>query len=790
MSSNGYYNGSGLNISGAPMGQMQAHGVDAFAQRDIMQSALNRSQVLGEVQLGVAKLMDYKTETDARLKLDAIQTETETRVKRGLEAAPGSAESFFYEDGSINTAMIDDLGQEVQGKLGAITPSFIDPDRAQKFAADKDSFSGNLVTRVKGQADLHQLQNIRRASEAALSLCLQNGDYAGAVRELDRQVDAGILMPQEAQAKKIQVGRSSLMRRVSGGGGVNVGGSDFDGDSAALAMAAARDGYAYEGDDGAAGDVPAPNDAVQESGDDAGTGALKMPPYDGNVMDMTVTADARDGLGGDGQMIDATATPGEGWLTGDYSEVIATIPLRDVLDMQDSLTRDDAIYSELQPDGSTRFSCRASAGDATQRVVASANAQGGIDSDAAKAMVANIALASIYENPDATTEQIVSLFNGSGIFEALGDGDGDVGKFRVSSIVKEFSQRGKLGTTQLNLDAIRERVASYVNSPEFGGSSVNSKWDWKCMESYYMPTKEWHSDNAKAGLYRVYTKHWRQYQPKEGKMLDMDDFLDDEAVKFHSWYMNKLYAKEKKAYQDAASDWYMARIGEALINNLDVDDKGRASYGSFASDLAVVDDVLHSYYTPYSYFEAEEIRQKAQADELGRIEPLREAFRKKASHDYEALQALRQRAEAEKQERQRAEKARKQAQADAERERRDEELRRQKEEKRRVLGERLKPRSCSWEWDRKNDDTSPPCCLIPESEYKALVETMGWDGSEHVYVRINGLSIPVVGSTKGKAIRLNTSAAMKVQSGSSRRKRRDLLKSHGTLGYTFTFRNY
>ena len=133
MSSNGYYNGSGLNISGAPMGQMQAHGVDAFAQRDIMQSALNRSQVLGEVQLGVAKLMDYKTETDALQQLDAIQTETETRVKRGLEAAPGSAESFFYEDGSINTAMIDDLGQEVQGQLGAIAPSFIDPDRAQRF---------------------------------------------------------------------------------------------------------------------------------------------------------------------------------------------------------------------------------------------------------------------------------------------------------------------------------------------------------------------------------------------------------------------------------------------------------------------------------------------------------------------------------------------------------------------------------------------------------------------------------------------------------------------------------
>lgn len=737
-----------------------------------------------------AQLRDFGVRQQVEHRQRELDLQMQQDFERRAELPWGAEGSFFSADGQLDDDAVAAFTQSWQQKNNDLPDGYWLTENAMRSDAERQARNDQMVSRVTLQLLDRESKNRAQAFKDNFDLALAQGDSLGACRIVDDAVSSGQVTPARGQLMKIQVGRSSLMRRVSGGGGVNVGGSDFDGDSAALAMAAARDGYAYEGDDGAAGDVPAPNDAVQESGDDAGTGALKMPPYDGKVMDMTVTADARDGVGGDGQMIDATATPGEGWLTGDYSEVIATLPLRDVLDMQDSLTRDDAIYSELQPDGSTRFSCRASAGDATQRVVASANAQGGIDSDAAKAMVANIALASIYENPDATTEQIVSLFNGSGIFEALGDGDGDVGKFRVSSIVKEFSQRGKLGTTKLNLDAIRERVASYVNSPEFGGSSVNSKWDWKCMESYYMPTEEWHSDNAKAGLYRVYTKHWRQYQPKEDKMLDMDDFLDDEAVKFHSWYMNNRYEKEKKPYQDAASDWYMARIGEALLNNLDVDDKGRASYGSFASDLAVVDDVLHSYYTPYSYFEAEEIRQKAQADELGRIEPLREAFRKKASHDYEALQALRQRAEAEKQERQRAEKARKQAQADAERERRDEELRRQKEEKRRVLGERLKPRSCSWEWDRKNDDTSPPCCLIPESEYKALVETMGWDGSEHVYVRVNGLSIPVVGSTKGKAIRLNTSAAMKVQSGSPRRKRRDLLKSHGTLGYTFTFRNY
>ncbi len=215
MSSNGYYNGSGLNISGAPMGQMQAHGVDAFAQRDIMQSALNRSQVLGEVQLGVAKLMDYKTETDALQQLDAIQTETETRVKRGLEAAPGSAESFFYEDGSINTAMIDDLGQEVQGQLGAIAPSFIDPDRAQRFATKKEAFSGNLVMRVKGQADLHQLQNIRRVSDARMQSLLGAFDWDGALGEVDRQLDAGIISPAEADLKRMGINKAAASDELS-----------------------------------------------------------------------------------------------------------------------------------------------------------------------------------------------------------------------------------------------------------------------------------------------------------------------------------------------------------------------------------------------------------------------------------------------------------------------------------------------------------------------------------------------------------------------------------------------
>ncbi len=799
MNDGNFYNGGGLNISGAAMGQMQAHRVEAFAQKDIMQAASNSAQVLGDVQTEVAKLMDYKTETEARKKLEGIQTETQARVKRGLEAAPGSADSFFYEDGSINQSMIDDLGTEVQEKLDSINPSFIDPARGQKFAEAKDDFSGNLTKRVAGQAQLHQLQAIRRTSEAALALEIERGNYSGAAAELDRQVEAGILVPKEAQAKKLQLARMSLGRRVSSGGSVNVGGTEYEGDSAALAVAAAREGYAPAAEDDEA-DASSPPSTLMSTavhaGEGGSSGEFSLPESGVPEAGSATGLFPEDGEAGTLQVPDrgspSLTLPGDSWQQqGDFGGIIRTLPMVDALAMQDELAVNTGIAREVQPDGTTRFSCRASAGDATQRMVAVANIEGEINPETARAMVANIAIASIYENPDATPASIVAQFKDSGVFEALGEGNAETGKIRVEGIVKEFAERGKLGTTKLNLAAIRDRVVAHVGSDRFGKDKL---WEWKRMEALRPPDDEdgrFDKPEGAAGrahwfeLYRIYEKYRDQFNPKQAHTaLDKDEF-EEKAHAFYSWYMgkSKIYSKQRKAYQDAAADWYMARIGEALVNNLDVTEEGKAAYGSYASDLDLVDSVLDAADTWRDSMRmprdmgVEAMQEQARVSEQ-QLESRREVFRRKAAEDYAALNEAR-RSKAEEKSRKKSEEA------DEKRKEKEHE----KEERRTILRERAKPRRCAWEWNRQNDDTSPPFCEIPEAEYHALVEKMGCDGLENVYVRVNGLSIPVVGYTKGKTIRLNTAAAMKVQPGKGRRKRGAMLQTHGTLGYTYTFRN-
>ncbi len=799
MNNGNFYDGGGLNISGAPMGQMQAHKVEAFAMEDMQRANLNRSQFLGKVEESFGKMLDYKAETEGGNQLEGVQIDTQARVKRGLEAAPGSADSFLYEDGSINESAINDFAKEVEGKLDSINPSFINPFLAEEFAKKKEAFSGNLAKRITGQAQMHQLQAIRRTSEAALALCVEKGDYNGAACELDKQVEAGIMLPKEAQAKKLQLGRVSLGRSVSGGGRVNIGGTEYEGDSAALAVSAAREGYAPAAADEEADTASSPSTLTAtevKAGDSSSSGEFTLPevgvpeagsatglfPEDGEAGTLQVPAVGSQSL----------TLPGDSWhQQGDFGGIIRTLPMVDALAMQDELAVNTGVAREVQPDGTTRFSCRASAGDATQRMVAVANIEGEINPETARAMVANIAIASIYENPDATPASIVAQFKDSGVFEALGEGNSETGKIRVEGIVKEFAERGKLGTTKLNLDAIRDRVVAHVGSDRFGKDKL---WEWKRMEALRPPDDEdgrFDKPEGAAGrahwfeLYRIYEKYRDQFNPKQAHTaLDKDEF-EEKAHAFYTWYMgkSKIYSKQKKAYQDAAVDWYMARIGEALVNNLDVTEEGKAAYGSYASDLDLVDSVLDAADTWRDSMRmprdmgVEAMQEQARVSEQ-QLESRREVFRGKAAEDYAALnEARRSKVE---------EKSRKKSK-EADEKRRAQE--REKEERRSILRERAKPRRCAWEWDRQNDDTSPPFCEIPEAEYHALIDKMGCDGLENVYVRVNGLSIPVVGYTKGKTIRLNTAAAMKVQPGKGRRKRGAMLQTHGTLGYTYTFRN-
>lgn len=785
-----------------------------------------------------ADLHDFGVRQETEHALRQNELEMQKDFERRSSLAPGAEGSFYTAEGMINEDAVMAFTDKWQQKNREISRPFWKRENAMR--GDDDILVHNDKVASDIGLSLLRQESDRRAAvfRDNFDLAMAQNDTDGANRIVDDAVASGQITQTRGQLMKLQIGRSALRRRISNGGPINIGGTDYDGDSAALAIAAARDNTTFipRDDDVSQAfsaqdlslevppvaftpdSVPAPG-AIPGTAADFSAGGDFTLPSSGNTVN-PVTLDAVTGENQEAinqnftltrsdsmtmpeqRSVPAPVLPGESWQQGDFAGIVRSLPMRDALSIQDSLSQNTGIFRDDLPDGSTLFSCRASANNATQRVVAVANKEGEINPETARSMVANIAISAIYDNPDATASSVVSMFEDSGVFEALGSGDPEIGRNLASGIVREFFERGKTGTTKLNLQAIQTRVNNFVSSSAFGKDTL---WEWKMMESLRPPYNEDgrfdkpDDDIGRAhwfSLYRVYEKYRDEFNPKQAfKPLQKDEF-EENAHAFYQWYMGKTYSKQKKEYQEAASDWYMARIGDALVDNLSVSDEGKAEYGSYASDLALVDSILDGENGGATLrmprdFGVEAMREEARTSEK-KLEDRRSVFRKKAEADYSAIRELKQLRESEnqrKKEEKEMEKDIKKALDDLHDEQKKKREKAEENEMRRSIRRaRMQTRNCSWVWDGKNDDSSPPFCYIPESEYRDLIEKMGYDGMENVYVRVNGYSIPVIGSTTGKYIRLNTAATMKVQAKSrSRRRHADNLQTRGTLGFTYSF---
>ena len=788
-----------------------------------------------------ADLHDFgvRQETEHALRQNELAMQQDFERRSAL--APGADGSFYTAEGMLNEDAVVAFTDKWQQVNREISRPFWKRENAMR--GDDEILAHNDKVASDVGLSLLRQESDRRAAvfRDNFDLAMAQNDADGANRIVDDAVASGQITQARGQLMKLQIGRSVLRRRISSGGPINIGGTDYEGDSAALAIAASRVNKAFiPGDD----DVPQAlsagsdrdlsleippvaftPDSLPAPGAIPGTAAeflagddFTLPSSDNTVTPVTLDAVTGEKQG-DGlqsftlsrsdsmvmpeqRSIPAPVIPGESWQQGDFLGIVRSLPMRDAWTLQERLFQNTGILREELPDGSTLFSCRASANNATLRCVAVANQEGEINPETARSMVANIAISQIYDNPDATVASVVSGFEDSGVFEALGSGDPEIGRNRASGIVREFFERGQIGTTKLNLQAIQNRVNNYLSSTMFGKDKL---WEWKMMESLRPPyDKDGRFDKPDDdigrahwfSLYRVYEKYRDQFNPKQSfKPLKKEEF-EEKAHEFYQWYMGKPYSNQKKEYQEAARDWYMARIGEALVNNLNVSNEGKAEYGSYASDLALVDSILDDRNGADALrmprdFGVEAMREHARISEE-QLEDRRSVFRKKAEDDYSSLRELKQFRANEKQ----REKEEKQMESDIKKalddlhdeQKKKREKAEENEMKRSIRRARLQTRNCSWVWDGKNNDSSPPFCYIPESEYRDLIEKMGYDGIENVYVRVNGYSIPVIGSTKGNYIKLNTAATMKVQPKSrSRRRNADNLQTRGTLGFTYSF---
>ena len=739
-----YYNGPGLSISQAAHGELRARRLAPQAQGDIQHAVMSGSAALTDYENEFQRLDDYREGAQAMRMLRESRARHEGRLKEGLAAAPGTKLSLYRADGELDESKLEQLQFRAQDEEAQIRPKFWSPQRLARYEKEYQDFESTSRVHEQGLIRAHRLEAVRRAGEAALDEAEKAGDLQGYQAELRNQVEAGVLMEREARVKMMGYQQRQLreLARLADMGTpatINVGGTEYSGLSASLAMADARE------------------------------------------------------LGSEGDAISSPEIEQGG--SFDAGRVLTLMPENEFGKVSDSFSNDFRLFVKPGKNGAEDVQCRTTAPECVQRVAAYGKAHGGIDADQARMMVSRISLDAVADNPMVTDSQLMSMFDNAGIYEAMGAGDVDVGKERCRAIVDEMVARGRGDTDKLATGAIKPMISAHLASREFAESrewglvkTLNPRrkkdgdsWDsWDKSDMDEAERQRWFA------LYEVYGKYRKEFKPDAEGTLDKDEF-EENAQAFHKWYMDEKYSELKRADEAAAEDWYLMRMATDLRAKVYADaDKG-AKYAGYSHDVQVAREVLRTM-PPQNLGVDELVAASVQAQKQDALRS--EAFRKAAAADYAKLRDLKQseaansEAAARKREREQAAEKRK-----AEKAAREEEKRAERAAARKLFVARSTPREAVWKWDGQNaPDGAQPGCLIPESEYKRLHEELGYDGSQLVYVYVNGARVLVTGVSKSGNIELNAPAVAKVQKKPNSRKG-ERWKTRGTLGYSYYFKS-
>lgn len=800
MNEHSMYAGAGLGLQGAMPQMNNAHAVDAFAGGDIAAASEGRARLLGKLGGDIVRMTDYKRGAQAQRDLNAARTTAETELNEGLAAAPGTAKSFFFEDGSRDEDKINDYIARTSDAYAAVDPGFVNPEAALRWREERTDFIENAKMRTIGQIADHELRSIRQAFEDQQELLLRQGDMGGAERNIRHAHSAGLISNTKMQSMLLGLAKRALRSAGEGGGAgsgagggsiapVSIGGIMYDdGASAALAAEWARDGEGMEpGKSGEPGSLPLPPD-------ESSAGVVVPDGAYEEAVPMADVADGADGNlgafagGGDtGSPLDAF------FRSGDFGGVMPLVGQRDFADFTDNMGLTSiCVRSCPQDDGRVVYSCSASAPEVVERAAAHANEAGELTSDDARAMVTNISFSLLSDNPDASNEQMSKVFDASGIFESLGDGDPEVGKVRALAIVEEVRQRAAAGTLKVSMETIEKVVDTHVDGLRIEERQadqlrymdpkldVKDKWDKSDLDEE--GRRRWFA------LYEAYGKHRAEYLRDRGKEvpstpLDKDEF-EPLAQDFYDWFMPGAKARAT-ARRAAVRDWYMAEIMRKLTDHVR-SNNGQIDYGvSYANDMEVVRDVLQQE-APADL--GENALMKMRTESALADKKRTDAYRKQAEEDFARLQALKSYT---KEHDEKTQRAKKRAE-DAEVRKREKEFAAQEkaEETRRARmlnAERMRPRRSEWVWDRHNAAFGEsPACTIPEAQHRELVEKLGFDGSQVVYLQINGSKIRVDGVNKSGRIELNTPAVCKIQK-KPNAKKGERWGYSGQLGYSYHF---
>lgn len=743
----------------APMGQMQARHVGVTAQEELTRAVVNNARAVGGVVGSFERMQDYNSRAKANLDTKNIQSDMETDFGKRMQAAPGSALSFFDEDGKLNQAKVDGFALEYKEKFESVQPGFWDFSKKAEWENERDGMVQNSMKRMAGQTQLYELENIKRTGDAALKECELNDDAEGYAGEIRRQVEAGVLTEQEGRVKNLAFGKRRLGGIARSGGGVTIDGRDYSGFAASLAAEAARVGYEAPGGHGDRETAEAVEEVEQLSEADTMLPGSPGAPGAEKAMQETLSG-VTASEGGKVPITIFNGAPGAGgidfgdaWLGGDFGGVVKGMSAAEVAAVQEAF-EEPRITRKEGENGQVMFECQEYAPEPMKRLVAAANYNGSISKNGMKALVVNRAAGLLADDPDLSAENILKQFEEKGVFEVLGDGDTEAGKTEAKIVVDGLKRLDAGNPDQLEKEAVNRAIELHVNRPNLGVSKDGSMEDWKAVEvaSTYLRPKEtkngvpvygkyeWPKEDAARqrrwnGLKRAYMHYRSEWNAELADKAYSDEDFAEDAGAFAAWFMKSKHSKAREATQNAERDYYRGKVAEEMQRGLRVDKDGNVQVGSYENQVSVLKTVL-SQDCPLSddvraYLKAEGLREMTAREQRQKLR--KSADNAKKMIDAEGRRQRDRRAAveiiaAQEKERDKQEKA-----AAKERETQ------QKEVGQRRMNARRKVKRCeAWGWDFTQDAKEPEC-TVPQAEIERIKE-LGWDGVQDVYLLVDGQS--------------------------------------------------
>jgi len=821
-----------VSVGEVPMGRDLVSGPLAEGMARVAANA-QRAVVTG------VQMEDSRREFVAKRDLIALESETRMDVERRLHLPDGHAEALFDKQGNFREVEWENLRGRVERRLEGVGAAILDPLRRQEVQAAAGLTGARLLDGLAESWQKVQRQKLEGDWKDAYDLAVAEGRIGDAMGLVDRGAEMGLFTVNRGKVMKVGLRGKGLRAAGAAGEPVKVNGKVYTGASAGLAVARAKEGGVEvqgskaEGQSG--GDLTLDEERMAAAGvvNDEG---LPLTLQAGRLSE--VEAAAAEGqedeeeirlqgegmrtLGKAGEMPvvgqpDGAAarsmTLSEAKLAmvdaGDVAQVAkmneflepgvepeamseerklwTLLPVEDVRAfcglMDDSLS----VYEVEGVDGGVGYKVKDYAPDVMQRVVARANAAGELTAEDAGEMVTVIALDAVHADAGASVESLLKMYEGAGVYEALGEGDAEVGKVRAAALVRECKERMEYGTNKLGMEAIGRMVAARVDEVyrASGRDLARLNPRMKKEDGVYEAWDAREEDARWHELKHLYLGLRKEFNPglEDGLSHDeiMDEF-DENAQEFYNWYAAGVGKERNDEYKAALKDWYTGQVGMKLADAYAGGGMYADGAGGYAADVALARDVLKQ--VPPDVLNADVLAK--QREERQKADGKRAvAMRAAAAGQYAKLKGLK---EGRSMEKQREEKAKKAA---AEKATREEEKRRKAEEKkaqqleqRKLEVLRARPRRAAWEWDGEQAaDGESPACSLPRAEWDALVEELGYDGSTNVYVQLGSRKVLVTGYHEGTGLRLNTPAAMLLQD-----KKKKVLHVSGELGFSYSFK--